>query len=67
VVIGNHLGRDSTGLIIYSPDKLVATIGLTDLIIVHTDDALLICPKDRDQEVRNLVETLQKRGQTGYL
>ncbi|MCZ6874594.1 MAG: mannose-1-phosphate guanylyltransferase [bacterium] len=67
VVVGNHLSQDSTGLIVYSPNKLVATIGLTDLIIVQTDDALLICPKNRDQEVRDLVAALQQRGQTDYL
>jgi mannose-1-phosphate guanylyltransferase len=67
VVLGQHLGQDSTGLVIYSPDKLVATVGLTDLIIVQTDDALLICPKDRDQEVRDLVQKLQQNGQTQYL
>jgi mannose-1-phosphate guanylyltransferase len=38
-----------------------------DLIIVSTDDALLICPKDRDQDVRELVKMLQQRGQTEYL
>jgi mannose-1-phosphate guanylyltransferase len=67
VVLGSHLGRDSTGLVIYSPNKLVATIGLTDLIIVQTDDVLLICPKGRDQEVRDLVETLRQGQQTEYL
>ncbi len=67
VVVGNHLSQDSTGLIIYSPDQLVATIGLTDLIIVQTSDAILICPKDRDQEVRDLVQTLRQRGQTDFL
>jgi mannose-1-phosphate guanylyltransferase len=67
VVVGHHLGRDSSGLVIYSPDTLVATIGLSDLIIVHTDDALLICPKDRDQEVRDLVKALQQHGRTEYL
>jgi mannose-1-phosphate guanylyltransferase/mannose-6-phosphate isomerase len=67
VVVGQHLGQDSTGLIIYSPDKLVATVGLTDLIIVQTEDALLICPKDRDQEVRDLVRKLQQNEQTQYL
>jgi mannose-1-phosphate guanylyltransferase len=66
-VIGQHLGYDSTHLVIYSPDKLVATIGMHDLIIVNTADALLICPKDRDQDVRELVNLLQKRGQTEYL
>jgi mannose-1-phosphate guanylyltransferase len=67
VVVGNHLGLDSTGLIVYSPDQLVATIGLTDLIIVQTNDAILICTKDRDQEVRALVQALQQRGQTDFL
>lgn len=67
VVIGQHLGRDSTGLIVYSPDALTATIGLSDLIIVRLHDALLICPKDRDQEVRDLVDMLRQHGQTDYL
>ncbi len=67
VVVGPHLLQDSTGLIIYSPDKLVATIGLTDLIIVQTDDVVLICAKHRDQEVRDLVKALHQHGQTEYL
>jgi mannose-1-phosphate guanylyltransferase len=66
-VVGKHLGHDSTNLVIYSPDRLVATIGVHDLMIVSTDDALLICPKDRDQDVRELVKMLQQRGQTEYL
>lgn len=67
VVVGNHLSLDSTGLIVYSPEQLVATIGLTDLIIVQTKDVTLICTKDRDQEVRELVQMLQQRGQTNFL
>jgi mannose-1-phosphate guanylyltransferase len=67
VVIGTHLGHQSTGLVVYSPDKLVATIGLQDLIIVQTEDALLICPKDRDQDVREMVSLLQQHQQTNYL
>jgi len=65
--VGQHIGRDSTGLIVYSPDRLVATIGVSDLIIVQTDNVLLICPKDRDQEVREIVQFLQQRGDTTYL
>ena len=67
IVVGQHIGRDSTGLIVYSPELLVATIGVADLIIVQTDDVLLICPKDRDQEVREIVQFLQQRGDTTYL
>lgn len=67
VVVGQHVGRDTTGTIIYSPTKLVATVGVSDLIIVQTDDVLLICPKERDQEVREIVQRLQQEGQTTYL
>jgi len=67
VVVGQHIGRDATGLIVYSPERLVATIGVSDLIIVQTDDVLLICSKDRDQEVREIVQLLQQRGDTTYL
>jgi mannose-1-phosphate guanylyltransferase len=67
VVVGTHLGYESSGLIVYSPEKLVATIGLRDLIIVQTEDALLICPKDRDQDVREIVNLLKQHGQSHYL
>ncbi len=67
VVVGQHLGQGSTDLIVYSPDKLVATIGLSNLIIVQTDDMVLICDKEHDQDVRNFVTMLQRRGQTQYL
>lgn len=67
VVVGLHLDHESTGLVVYSPDRLVATIGLQDLIIVQTDDALLICPKDRDQDVREIVARLQQQGLHHYL
>jgi mannose-1-phosphate guanylyltransferase len=66
-VVGKHLGHDSTNLVVYSPDKLIATVGVHDLIIVATDDAVLICPKERDQDVRELVKLLQQHGQTEYL
>lgn len=49
------------------PDKLVAVIGLDDLIVVDTDDALLVCPKSRAQDVKKVVEELGRTGLTGYL
>jgi mannose-1-phosphate guanylyltransferase len=67
IAVGQHIGRDTTGAIIYSPERLVATIGISDLIIVQTDDVLLICSKDRDQEVRDIVQLLQQHGRTTYL
>jgi mannose-1-phosphate guanylyltransferase len=67
VVVGQHLGQGSTQLTVYSPDKLVATIGLANLIIVQTDDMVLICDKEHDQEVKEFVTMLQQQGHTQYL
>jgi mannose-1-phosphate guanylyltransferase len=43
-------------------NKLIATIGVEDLLIVDTDDALLICPKNRAQDVKKIVDSLKKKG-----
>jgi hypothetical protein len=42
------------------PERLVATLGLRDLVIVETKEALLILPRDRAQEVRKILERLRK-------
>jgi mannose-1-phosphate guanylyltransferase len=67
IVIGNQRGLDTTGCFIYTPNKLVATIGITDLVVIETDDVVLICPKDRDQDVRKLVELLEREGRQDLL
>jgi mannose-1-phosphate guanylyltransferase len=67
VVVGEQRGIDTAGCLIYSPDKLVATIGLSDLVVIETDDVLLICPKERDQDVRKLVELLEREGRHDFL
>lgn len=56
--LGQHVGIDSTGCIIYSPDKPVATLGLQDVIVIETPDALLLCAKDRADDVKKLVQKL---------
>lgn len=56
VVIGRHVGLNTTNCIIYGQEgRVVATIGLRDLIIAETEHGLLICPKGRSQEIRNLL------------
>ena len=67
VLTGKHLTLDTRNTLIYSPDKLVATIGLEGLIIVETRDALLICPRDRAQDVRSVVDALRQAGRTDLL
>ncbi len=55
-----HLGIDSTNTLIYgNPNKLIATIGVDNLVIVDTEDALLVCRKDRSQDVKKLVEKMK--------
>lgn len=67
VVVGEHIGVDTTSSLIYSPDRLIATVGLTDMIVVDAGDAILVCPKSRAQEVKHLVEALRKNNKHKYL
>jgi mannose-1-phosphate guanylyltransferase len=63
-----HLTPDSRDCVIVAPPgKLVATIGLTDLVIIDTPDALLVCPRARAQEVRQIVAQLQQRQRSNLL
>ena len=67
VVIGEHVGVETRDSLIYSPHRLIATVGVEDLVIVDTDDALLVCPRDRAQEVKALVDELKRRNRHKYL
>jgi mannose-1-phosphate guanylyltransferase len=68
IVLGPHIGYESTGCIVVSQaGRLVATLGLRDLIIVDSDDALLVCPRDRAQDVRRMVDELQRMGEEDVL
>lgn len=58
---GQHVGIDSAGCVIYSPKKMVATVGIRDLIIVETPDAILLCAKDRADDVKKLVQKLTEK------
>ncbi|MBI5208244.1 MAG: mannose-1-phosphate guanylyltransferase [Candidatus Firestonebacteria bacterium] len=67
VISGNHIGIDSKGLVVWSPDKLVATIGIDDAIIVETQDAILICKRNRSQDIKNLTDLMIHKGLKKYL
>jgi mannose-1-phosphate guanylyltransferase len=62
-----HLAIDTSNTLVYGRDRLVATIGLHDFIVVDAGDALLICPKDRAQDVKKIVDQLKSQGRTEYL
>jgi mannose-1-phosphate guanylyltransferase len=51
---------DATGNFLWSPKKFVAAIGVRDLVVVETPDALLICPRDRAQDVGKIVKYLEE-------
>ncbi len=61
VIAGNVIDIDSHDSIIYAEKRLVATIGLKNVVVVDTPDATLVCSKDRAQDVKKVVEELKKR------
>ncbi|MGC1415276.1 MAG: mannose-1-phosphate guanylyltransferase [Candidatus Acidiferrum sp.] len=67
VLAGHGLALDATGNFLYSPTKFVAAIGVRDLIVVETPDALLVVPRDRAQEVAKIVKSLEERKLTKLL
>ena len=64
---GNVIFEDTEGSLVYSPQKLVALVGIKDLIIVETKDALLICKKGSSQNVKKVVEVLEEKKLKKYL
>lgn len=62
VIAGNVIDIGSRNSIIYAEKRLVATIGLSDTVVVDTPDATLVCAKDRAQDVKKVVDELRKRG-----
>ena len=66
-VVGEVIAVDTARSLIYSPHRIIATVGLEDMIVVDTGDVLLICPRSRSQDVRRLVEMARERGLERYL
>lgn len=53
---------DTHNCLVYAPNRVVATLGVKNLLIVDDGDSLLICQKDRDQEIKKVVEALRQAG-----
>lgn len=67
VVSGRVVNLESRNSILYADRRLVATIGLSDMVVVDTPDATLVCPKSRSQDVKKVVELLKKQGAPEHL
>ena len=64
---GELLAVDATDNIVLGEDRLTALVGVRDLIVVQTKDATLVCAAEQAQEVRRVLELLERRGEDRYL
>ncbi|MBD9485112.1 mannose-1-phosphate guanylyltransferase/mannose-6-phosphate isomerase [Pseudomonas sp. PDM14] len=64
VTKGDVVVRDSHNCLVHGNGKLVSVIGLEDIVVVETKDAMMIAHKDRVQEVKQLVNTLNEQGRS---
>jgi mannose-1-phosphate guanylyltransferase len=63
VVVGEAMLLDSRNVLVHAAEgPLVALLGVEDLVVVATKDAVLVCPRSRAQDVRRMVEELARKG-----
>ncbi len=67
VAIGDVISLDTAGCYVRAESRLVALVGVNDLVVVETADAILILPRERAQDVKAIVETLKAAGRTDLL
>lgn len=60
--LGDVMAENSKGCIVKGHKKLIALVGVEDLMIIDTEDALLVCPKEKAQDVKKIAEKLQAEG-----
>ena len=58
VLVGDALAVDVTNTVVYSSGKMVAVVGVDDLVVVETPDAVMVCPKSKAQDVKKIVDAL---------
>jgi len=61
VTAGSCLALDAVGNYVWTPKKFAALVGVSDLVVVETEDALLICPRERAQDVCKVVRWLEQQ------
>lgn len=67
VIVGEAILLDSENCAVFGGKRLIAASGIRDLIVVDEEDALLICRKDKAQDVKTIVERLEKMGRKDLL
>lgn len=64
---GPHVTLDTTGSLLLAGKKLIASIDVHDLVLVDTDDVLLVMRRERAQDVKKILDELKQTGQDKYL
>ncbi|HVM70591.1 MAG TPA: mannose-1-phosphate guanylyltransferase [Anaerolineales bacterium] len=67
IFVGPYKEIDTHNTLVFGGKRLIATIGIQDVVIVDSEDALLVCAKNREQEVRDIVEKLKANGDSQWL
>lgn len=67
VVVGNCVNIDTKNSVVYSSGRLVTTLGLDNIVVVETEDGIMVCSKDRVQDVKKIVDKLKEEGKKEYL
>jgi mannose-1-phosphate guanylyltransferase len=67
VLVGPHESIATRDTLVMGRERLIATIGVENLVIVDTEDALLVCSRESVQDVRRIVKQLERAGQTSWI
>jgi mannose-1-phosphate guanylyltransferase len=67
VARGPHVGIDDRNCLFFTSGRLVATLGLEDVVVVETEDAVLVCHKSRSEDLKRLMDRLRQAGKGHYL
>ncbi|MCX8042563.1 MAG: sugar phosphate nucleotidyltransferase [Desulfobacterota bacterium] len=67
VTRGDVVTFDASRSLVFAYSRLVAVSGINDVIVVETDDAVLVCSRDKAQDIRSIVEALERAGKRAYL
>jgi mannose-1-phosphate guanylyltransferase/mannose-6-phosphate isomerase len=65
--IGDHIDIASSNTLVFSRDKLVATLGVDNLLIINTPDAVLVADKSRAQDVKAIIAQIQQQNRSEHL
>ena len=67
VLVGDVTAIDAENSVVYSSGRKIAALGVKDIVIVETDDAVMVCSKDRAQDVKKIVDALAEAGRSELL